>query len=158
MAHRGQSRALLLRRRGRVQSYTPSAYSSQNVTLSRTASADSIGACCPVCKSNLRRRIADNLAPAGRVAVCRGTPLSCLDRGYPVLHSISEGGSSQTRPCNAPCRGAAAAETDASADSKQTVICQLINRNLCDMFYALKDTIFSKLIFHFYKIQDITHH
>ena len=38
MAHRGQSRALLLRCRGRVQSYTPSAYSSQNTTLSHAAS------------------------------------------------------------------------------------------------------------------------
>ena len=40
-AHCGQSRALFLRRRGRIQSYTPSAYSSQNTTLSRTASTDS---------------------------------------------------------------------------------------------------------------------
>jgi len=40
VAHRGQSRALLLRRRGRIQSYTPSAYSSQNTTLSHAASTD----------------------------------------------------------------------------------------------------------------------
>ena len=40
VAHRGQSRALFLRRRGRVQSYTPSAYSSQNTTLSHAASTD----------------------------------------------------------------------------------------------------------------------
>ena len=70
MAHRGQSRALLLRRRGRVQSYTPSAYSSQNTTLSHAA----------------------------------------------------------------------------STDRKQTVICQLTNRNLCDMFYALRNTLWQTYI------------
>ena len=94
MAHRGQSRALLLRRRGRVQS------------------------------------------PAGRVAVCRGTPLSCLDRGYPVLHSISEGGSSQNTTLSHA----------ASTDRKQTVICQLTNRNLCDMFYTLRNTLWQTCI------------
>ena len=38
-AHRWHSRALLLRQRSRVQSYTPALYSAQNTTLPHTASA-----------------------------------------------------------------------------------------------------------------------
>ena len=38
VVHCGQSRALLLRRRGRVNKYTPPPYSSQNPTLTHTAS------------------------------------------------------------------------------------------------------------------------
>ena len=45
-AHCGQSRALLLRCFGHVQSYTPSAAHTQNTTLPRTASADGNGAFC----------------------------------------------------------------------------------------------------------------
>ena len=69
MAHRGQSRALFLCRRGRIQSYTPSAYSLQNTTLPHAASTGWIVArwnCWPVhpCVQTQRKRSCSTTEPA----------------------------------------------------------------------------------------------
>ena len=69
VAHRGQSRALLLRWYSRVQSYTPAPCSSQNTTLSHAASTDCKQTVLLWVKSNLRWRIVVNTKPC----FCAGT-------------------------------------------------------------------------------------
>ena len=95
-------------------------------------------------------RFAGAWSPGLRVASCRGTPLSCLDRFFQkslakILFAINLQQYTLSRRSNSQdgcIHQSSYKTTPRQADRKQTVIFLLTNRNLYDIFYALKDMFF----------------
>ena len=81
---------------------------------------------------------------------CRGTPLSCLDRFFQkslakILFAINLQQYTLSRRSNSQdgcIHQSSYKTTPRQAGRKQTVIFQLTNRNLRDIFYTLKDMFF----------------